>query len=78
LVTMGCISVGAHGASTHRDAEYRHRDGTRRVDALPLGLMAGREPGTARLSDVWSRPRLIVLGQASLAASLPLISGPRR
>jgi MFS family permease len=40
------------------------------VYALPLALAALLEAGTALFSDVWSRPRLIVLGQASLAASL--------
>lgn len=38
--------------------------------ALPLAAAAVLEAGTALLSDVWSRGRLIVLGQAVLAASL--------
>lgn len=40
------------------------------VYALPLAAAAILEAGTALLSDVWSRARLVILGQSALAAAL--------
>jgi MFS family permease len=44
------------------------------VFAVPLVLAAVLEAGVALLSDVWGRRRLILLGQAGLAASLVFVS----
>lgn len=56
--------------SVERELGLSHRGYVAFAFALPLVAAAGLEAGIALLSDVWSRPRLVVLGQAALAGSL--------
>jgi FSR family fosmidomycin resistance protein-like MFS transporter len=63
--------VAVSGASSvERELALSHWGYLTFAYALPLAAAAVLETGTALLSDVWSRARLIVLGQAVLAASL--------
>ena len=56
--------------SVEHELGLSHRGYVAFAFALPLVVAAALEAGIALLSDVWSRPRLVVLGQAALAASL--------
>jgi hypothetical protein len=56
--------------SVERELGLSHRGYLLCAFALPLVLAAALEAGVALASDVWSRARLVVFGQAALAASL--------
>jgi FSR family fosmidomycin resistance protein-like MFS transporter len=63
--------VAVSGApSVERELALSHWGYLTFAYALPLAAAAVLEAGTALFSDVWSRARLIVLGQGLLAASL--------
>ena len=56
--------------SVEHELALTHRGYVAFAFALPLIAAAVLEAGIALLSDVWSRPRLVVLGQGALAAAL--------
>ncbi len=67
--------VAVSGApSVEDELGLSHRAYVELVFVVPLILAALLEAGVALLSDVWSRRRLVLLGQAGLAAALAFVA----